>query len=103
MGNSAWTIAAWFLKSLALGAFDAIVIGSDPTFAAAVAIPLRAARPDTSIIHWCFDVYPDAGEAEWSGVARLLSPPARAIMAAAYRCCDAVVDLGPDMRARLER
>jgi len=103
MANSAWTVTAWFLKTLALGAFDAIVIGSDPTFAASIAIPLRRARPRAALVHWCFDLYPDAGEAEWTGAGRLLSPPARAVMRAAYRCCDGVVDLGPDMRERLER
>lgn len=103
LGNSAWTLSAWFLRSLQLGRFDAIMIGSDPSFAAALAIPLRVARPRTPILHWCLDVFPDAGEAEWTGAARLLSPPARAVMSAAYRCCDAVVDLGPCMRRRLER
>jgi glycosyltransferase involved in cell wall biosynthesis len=103
LGNSAWTLSAWFLRSLRLGDFDAIVIGSDPTFAAAIAIPLRAARPRTPIIHWCLDVFPDAGEAEWTGASRLLAPPARLIMKAAYRACDAIVDLGPCMRERLAR
>jgi glycosyltransferase involved in cell wall biosynthesis len=103
LGNSAWTMSAWFLRSLDLGDFDAIVVGSDPTFAAAVAIPLRAARPRTPIIHWCLDVFPDAGEAEWTGATRLLAPPARLIMKAAYRACDAIVDLGPCMRERLAR
>ena len=103
LGNSAWLLSAWFLATTRLGPFDAIVIGSDPSFAAALAIPLRAVRPRTPILHWCLDVFPDAGEAEWTGATRLLSPPARAIMSAAYRCCDVVVDLGPCMRERLER
>jgi glycosyltransferase involved in cell wall biosynthesis len=103
LGNSAWLLPAWFAESARLGAFDAIVIGSDPSFAASIAIPLRAARPHTPIIHWCFDVFPDAVEAEWTGRTRLLAPPARALMSAAYRRCDVVVDLGPCMRERLER
>ena len=103
LANSAWTLSAWALRSVGLGPFDVIVIGSDPSFAAALAIPLRAFRPHTPILHWCLDVFPDAGEAEWTGATRLLSPPARAVMSAAYRCCDAVVDLGPCMRQRLER
>jgi colanic acid biosynthesis glycosyl transferase WcaI len=103
LANSAWMLTAWFLRSLRLGAFDAIVIGSDPSFAAALAIPLRAARPHTPLIHWCFDVYPDAVEAEWTGAPRLLAPAARALMSAAYRACDVVVDIGPCMRTRLER
>jgi colanic acid biosynthesis glycosyl transferase WcaI len=103
LGNSAWLLSAWLLRSRQLGDFDAIVIGSDPSFAAALAIPLRALRPRTPIFHWCLDVFPDAGEAEWTGATRLLSPPARAVMSAAYRSCDVVVDLGPCMRRRLER
>jgi len=103
LGNSAWTLAAWFARALQLGPFDAVVLGSDPSFAASLAIPLRAAWPRTPIIHWCLDVFPDAGEAEWTGATRLLSPPVRAVMSAAYRCCDVVVDLGSCMRRRLER
>ncbi|HSZ83457.1 MAG TPA: glycosyltransferase [Polyangia bacterium] len=103
LGNSGWLLSAWFLRSTRLGPFDAIVIGSDPTFAASLAIPLRAARPRTPILHWCLDVFPDAGEAEWTGATRLLARPARALMSAAYRRCDVVVDLGPCMRERLER
>ena len=103
LGNSAWTLAAWFLQSLRLREFDAIVIGSDPSFAAALAIALRMSRPRTPILHWCLDVFPDAGEAEWTGATRLLSSPARAMMSAAYRRCDVVVDLGLCMRARLQR
>jgi colanic acid biosynthesis glycosyl transferase WcaI len=102
LGNSAWTLAAWFARALQLGPFDAVVIGSDPSFAASLAIPLRAAWPRTPLLHWCLDVFPDAGEAEWTGATRLLSPPARAVMSAAYRCCDVVVDLGPCMRRRLQ-
>jgi colanic acid biosynthesis glycosyl transferase WcaI len=103
LGNSAWTLAAWFARALQFGPFDAVVIGSDPSFAASIAIPLRAAWPRTPIIHWCLDVFPDAGEAEWTGATRLLSPPARAVMSAAYRRCDVVVDIGACMRRRLER
>src|SRR6266436_1579203 len=44
LGNSAWLLSAWFLETIKLGAFDAIVVGSDPTFAVSIAIPLRAAR-----------------------------------------------------------
>jgi glycosyltransferase involved in cell wall biosynthesis len=103
LGNSAWTLAAWFARALQLGPFDAVIIGSDPSFAASLAIPLRAVWPRTPILHWCLDVFPDAGEAEWTGATRQLALPARAIMSAAYRCCDVVVDLGPCMRRRLER
>jgi colanic acid biosynthesis glycosyl transferase WcaI len=102
LGNSAWTLAAWFARAIQLGPFDAVVIGSDPSFAASLAIPLRAVWPRTPLLHWCLDVFPDAGEAEWTGATRFLSPPARAVMSAAYKCYDVIVDLGPCMRRRLE-
>jgi hypothetical protein len=74
-----------------------------PVVRASLAIPLRAAWRRTPLLHWCLDVFPDAGEAEWTGATRLLSPPARAVMSAAYRCCDVVVDLGPCMRRAWRR
>ncbi len=103
LGNSAWMVSAWFLRSLRLGPFDAIVIGSDPAFAVTLAIPLRLSRPRTPILHWCLDVYPDAVEAEWTNATRFLSGPARTLMSAAYRRCNVVVDLGPCMRTRLDQ
>ena len=38
-------LPAWFLRTLRLGRFDAIVIGSDPAFSPLVAIALRLAYP----------------------------------------------------------
>jgi hypothetical protein len=109
LGNSGWLITGWSLRALieAAGAArpDVVVIGSDPAFALAAAIPLRAAFPRLPIVHWCFDLYPEAIEAEGAGgpFARVLLPAVRALMGQAYRCCDEIVDLGPCMRARLAR
>jgi glycosyltransferase involved in cell wall biosynthesis len=59
--------------------------------------------PETALAHWCFDVYPEAIAADSAGgVVRTLLPTARAMMSRAYRRCDAIVDLGPRMRERLE-
>ena len=99
--NSAFVIPGWLLRVARLGEFDAAIVGSDPSFAALVAPGLRRLRPRSKLVHWCFDVFPDAGEAEWAG-ARLFGPAARLAMGVAYRSCDAVVDLGPCMRRRLE-
>jgi colanic acid biosynthesis glycosyl transferase WcaI len=105
LANSAWMLGAWFAGALRLGRFDAIVIGSDPAFAALLAAPLRAASPSTAIVHWCFDLYPEAilaerGEAS-GGPLAAAAAVARAAMGVAYRCCDALVDIGPGMRDRL--
>ena len=103
LGNSVWLTLGWFLHTLRLGSFDAIVIGSDPAFCPMLSIPLRLSRRGTPIIHWCFDLYPEAIEAEGGGRAvRALAPLARLMMKLAYRCYDEIVDLGPTMRGRLE-
>lgn len=102
LGNSAWTLPAWFLRTLRLGKFDAIVIGSDPAFSPLVAPMLRLAHPRAALVHWCFDLYPEAIVAEGAGKAAAgLAPLARALMGLAYRRFDALVDIGPRMRDRL--
>jgi glycosyltransferase involved in cell wall biosynthesis len=102
LGNSAWLLPSFLARMVALPAPDAVVIGSDPTFAPLLVPGLRAAFPSAALVHWCFDLYPEAIEAEGGGaVVRGLAPVARALMGAAYRRHDAIVDLGPCMRARL--
>ncbi|HVR61050.1 MAG TPA: glycosyltransferase [Polyangia bacterium] len=105
LANSAWMIAAWLARALTMRRFDAVVIGSDPAFAALLAAPLRKARRRTAIAHWCFDLYPEAIHAEGmaGGAGAMLGALARTMMGMAYRHCDAVVDIGPGMRERLAR
>jgi colanic acid biosynthesis glycosyl transferase WcaI len=102
--NSGFLLGAWAARLPFLPAADAVVIGSDPAFAALLAPVLRRARPRAAILHWCFDLYPEAIVAEapagTGGGAGALVPVARRLMAAAYRACDVLVDLGPTMRAR---
>lgn len=100
--NSAWMMAAWLLRTLRIGPFDAIVVGSDPAFSPALALALRLAYPRAALVHWCFDLYPEAIEAEGTSAAiRALAPAARGLMRLAYQAYDALVDLGPRMQARL--
>jgi glycosyltransferase involved in cell wall biosynthesis len=109
LGNSAYLLGAWAHHSRTLPPVDAIVIGSDPAFAALLALPLARLRPRTPIVHWCFDLYPEAIEAEGKGagagagssLTALGVPVARRLMAAAYRRCDTLVDIGSTMRRRL--
>jgi colanic acid biosynthesis glycosyl transferase WcaI len=102
LANSGWMTAAWAARTLALGRFDAMVVGSDPAFAALVALGWRAAQPHAALAHWCFDVYPEAIAAEGaSRAATALGPAAQRLMGMAYRRFDAIVDIGPRMRERL--
>ena len=100
--NSAWMIAAWLQRTLRLERFDAIVIGSDPAFSPMLALGLRIAYPRAALVHWCFDLYPEAIEAEGGSTAvTSLVHLARRLMTVTYRAYDGIVDLGPRMRARL--
>jgi glycosyltransferase involved in cell wall biosynthesis len=102
LANSGWLTAAWLLRTLPLGSFDAIVIGSDPAFSPLLTLGLRLAYPRAAIVHWCFDLYPEAIAAEGaSAAATALGPLARRLMGLAYRRTDALVDIGPRMRERL--
>lgn len=104
LANSAWMTAGWLGRALAIRRFDAVVIGSDPAFAALLAVPLRRVLPRTAIVHWCFDLYPEAVYAEGLGSSTTkLAKVTESLMGAAYRSCDAIVDIGSGMRARLDR
>ncbi|MFL5440452.1 MAG: glycosyltransferase family 4 protein [Myxococcales bacterium] len=100
--NSAWMVIAWFFRSLTLGSFDAVVVGTDPAFAPLLLLPLRIVRPATAFVVWSFDLYPEAIASEGMGRgASVLVPVAKWLMGLAYRCCQVLVDLGPRMKARL--
>jgi glycosyltransferase involved in cell wall biosynthesis len=104
--NSAWMIGAWSLLALRRGEGrpDVVLVGTDPPFSASIALAWKLLAPRVAVAHWCFDLFPDAAVAdglftEGAPAVRL----AQRLMGAAYRRCDLVADLGPCMRARLER
>jgi colanic acid biosynthesis glycosyl transferase WcaI len=102
LGNSGWMTAAWLAKIARLGAFDAVVVGSDPAFCASVGRGLRRLLPNAALVHWCFDVYPEAIAAEGGNAAvRALVPIAKQLMKWSYRAYDELCDIGPRMRERL--
>ena len=101
--NSAWMITAWSL--LAFNPFlrpSQLIIGTDPVLSILVALPWKIIRPRVRIAHWCFDLYPEAAVAERLIHERgLLAKALTWLMAAAYRRCDLLADLGPCMKERL--
>jgi glycosyltransferase involved in cell wall biosynthesis len=104
LGNSGWLISAWLHRMARMTPFDAVVVGSDPSFAPLLLIPLRRWWPKAATVHWCYDLYPEAIAADGTSQAiRALYPWAERLMAAAYRRCDVNVDLGPGMRRRLAK
>jgi colanic acid biosynthesis glycosyl transferase WcaI len=104
LANSAWMITAWSTIAFRRKSSrpNIVVIGTDPVFAVATAIFLKALAPKIKIAHWCFDMHPEA-----SIVSGALSDDAllvrmtRLVVKQAYRSCDMIADLGACMRARL--
>lgn len=98
--------ALWMLWVWSFYAFwrkpDVIIIGTDPIFSILIAVPWKLIRPRTKIVHWCFDLYPEAAVADGllpadSWLTRLV----QRLCTYAYGKCDAIVDIGPCMRDRM--
>lgn len=100
--NSIWMLVAWSLAGL-FHRPDAIIIGTDPIFSVLVVLPWKLLHPSTRILHWCFDLYPEAAVvakvvAEQGLFLRILKP----ILRWAYRRCDVIGSLGCFMTRRLQ-
>jgi colanic acid biosynthesis glycosyl transferase WcaI len=101
--NAAWMIFRWSLLSITVAPRpDVVYIGTDPILSLTVAHFWNLFSPRTKIVHWCFDLYPEAA------IAGGLLPPRgfftrffRRLMGSAYRRCALIVDLGPCMRRLL--
>jgi hypothetical protein len=102
--NAAWMITRWSLLALKPNPPAAIIVGTDPILSVSVAIIWKMLRPGTRVVHWCFDLYPEAAYAD-----EIISPHGtigrilELILGRAYAACDAIVDIGPCMRHRLAR
>jgi glycosyltransferase involved in cell wall biosynthesis len=106
MLNAAWMIIAWsiaIVKRRNGTRPDVLIIGTDPVLSILVSLSVKRLRPTIRLVHWCYDLYPEAATAEGilgerSFLVRLL----KRLLRKAYRDCDLVVDLGSCMRTRLE-
>jgi colanic acid biosynthesis glycosyl transferase WcaI len=98
--NAAWMIISWTLLAIRSSEKpDLIVIGTDPILSILVAPFWRIFSPKTKIVHWCFDLYPEAAYAD--GILNrysLTSLILHRLLKRAYRACDLVVDIGECMR-----
>ncbi|HMO34739.1 MAG TPA: glycosyltransferase family 4 protein [Gemmatales bacterium] len=103
--NALWMIIAWSLIALRSSKKlpHILLIGTDPVLTIMVASVVKTIRPQVRIVHWAYDLYPEAAIAD-----DLLRPQSKfvkfiqGLLRYAYRCCDIVGDLGPCMRSRLE-
>jgi colanic acid biosynthesis glycosyl transferase WcaI len=102
LANAAWMIAAWSLAAFRRPVPDCVIVGTDPILSVLIACVWKLVRRRTRIVHWCFDLYPEAAIAD--GLLREQSFPIRLMkrfLRSAYRACDLIVDIGPCMRDRL--
>jgi len=103
--NAAWMIARWsFLALSTRNQPDILIIGTDPVLSVLVARFWKRMRPRTKIVHWCFDLYPEAAVAdgllrEEGAFAQLLYKMLRP----AYQACSVIVDIGSCMRVLLNK
>jgi len=103
--NAVWISVCW--SALALDPRirpNVVIIGTDPILSIAVARAWRRFKPETKLVHWCFDLYPEAAIADGKFkdddlFIRLIRP----VLHKAYACCDLIVDIGICMRERLKR
>ncbi len=102
--NAGWMIMRWAFVMLRPGFRpDVVIVGTDPILSVSVARFWKIFRPRMRIVHWCFDLYPEAAIAdrvltENGAVARIL----RGLLKPAYKACDLIADIGSCMRKKLD-
>ena len=101
--NACWMIIRWTLLAFRTGNDpDVIILGTDPIFSVAVAPVWRFLKPRVKIVHWCFDLFPEAACADgllaWDGI---MTKFLRGLARRAYAACDLLVDIGACMRKSL--
>ncbi len=100
--NATFMISRWGLLALRRSAPDVIVMGTDPILSVLIAPIWRFFHPQTRIVHWCFDLYPEAAIAD--GILPARGLPTRMLKWLArhgYAACDIIVDIGSCMRELL--
>lgn len=83
--------------------FDAVIVGTDPQFAAMMFPFMRMMNRKIRLIHWAFDLYPEAILADSPRWMKLLAALTKPLIPWAYRSIDDIVDIGTCMRARLQK
>lgn len=99
--NLIWMLTAWSIAAFKR-APDIVIVGTDPILSVLIALPWKLIRPKTKIVHWCFDLYPDA--AIETGLLKREGALTKAIhwlCLKAYQRCDVIVDIGKCMRQRM--
>lgn len=102
--SALWLLFFWSIRLLLCRTNQpsVIIIGTDPPLSILLALVVRRAIPGASILHWCFDLYPEIAFVE--GILRPFGSIGRALSwlcSKAYQSCDVIINLGPRMRQHL--
>ena len=92
-----WLSAFWKQRKN----FDAVIIGTDPQFSYLMFPFIRLINRQVRLIHWAFDIYPEAilvNSPRWMKLLACLTKP---FIPPAYRVVDDMVDIGPCMQKLL--
>jgi len=105
--NAIWMIFAWSCAAWRKRKFphvDVLIVGTDPILSVVTARIWKLLRPKTQIVHWCFDLYPEAAVSQGilkpNGISLKIL---KHLLRGAYAACDLIVDIGACMRHQLEQ
>ena len=83
--------------------YDAVIVGTDPQFCWMMFPKMKRIAPNIRLIHWGFDLYPEALAATGSRLMRFAAWLMRPLARRAYSKVDVMADLGECMRGRLRK
>lgn len=83
--------------------YDTIIVGTDPQFVWMILPFIKLINHKVRLIHWCFDLYPEAIIVNSSFVIKALASITKLYAFLCYRACDIIVDIGECMRRRLKK
>lgn len=83
--------------------FDAVIAGTDPQFCWMMFPKMKRIAPNVRLIHWVFDLYPEALAATGSRLMGFVASFMRLLARSAYSKVDVMADLGECMRKRLRK
>ena len=81
--------------------FDVVIVGTDPQFSYLMFPWIKLFSRRLTIIHWAYDLYPEALTATGKPFLKLVAALLRPWAKLAYRNCDIIADLGGKMRELL--
>ena len=92
-----WILGYWKHKK----EFDAMIVGTDPQFSYLMFPLLKSINRKTKLIHWVFDLYPEAILVNSPSWMKILAMTMKTFASFSYKFVDEMVDIGSCMRERL--